>query len=320
MEDQRSKISREDFLTIPRILISASRNPESERRSRLSNPKSNYSRRSNFSLDSKIPNVPSIIVNDGLGSAVSSAYSRFTIGSPEPLELSMDTRLSIERSRHSSIVSFDDYEASKETKPKSCFGWLDSVYELFKEDADQIIGLNNELFDDITYEESEHRIFVFCTFLSILILPIATTLTYLLAISLPEYNLIEVPYIPKGGYPHVALLFANGALQVYKFITPEKLELHWDFQVQKVRDNVGYFGYIEQRAIHVIYPDTINKKQNTVITSQNSHHLMPNKKIVREARFAKFTHVRVGNYLWIFGGEVIVEDNMKWGSNKQSKL
>ena len=237
---------------------------------KLSKLKSNYSNRSNFSVDSKIPNVPRIIVNDGLGSTVSSAYSRFTIGDSEPL-----------------------------------------IH------ADQIIGLNNEVFVDITYEESEHRIIVFCTFLLLLILPVATTLTYLFAISLPEYNFIEVPYVPKGGYPHVALLFANGALQVFKFKTPEKLELNWDFQVQKVRNNVGYFGYIEQRAIHIIYPDTMNKKQNTVITGQNNHHLMPNKKIAREARFAKFTHVRVGNYLWIFGGEVITDEGPE---NQQSKL
>ena len=322
MGDQSAKTLQENQLNIPRILISANRDTK---------PISNYSKRSVFSLESKvkddnistidIPNVPSIIINDDFGPMVPSSrpYSRFTIGSPEPLDnLSMDTRLSIERSRQSSITTFDDFEdINGKIKPtKSCFGWIEYLYNLFEEDSGQIVPLDNEIFDDISYEESEYRIFVFCTFLSILILPIATTLTYLFAINLPEFNgTIELPYIPKGGFPHVAMLFANGALQVYRFKTPEKLELNWDFQVQKVRENVGYLGYIDQRAINVIYPDTLNKKQNTVVISKTDHHLMPNKKVVREARFAKFAQIRVGNYLWIFGGEVIIDDE-KLHNNK----
>ena len=226
--------------------------------------------------------VPIIVVNDdeSIKQSLASfdAYSLLTYNSINHQD-NFDGN-SYERghsSRRNSIVTFDSYDLH-EGQPKkqgySVVKWLDSLYELFQEPESKE---EEDVDDNISYEESQVRLIILFSFLALSLALIASILSSLILINSGTTSTTILNYQPleqkiKSRSPHLALLLAdNGVLNVYKFNALNQLEFQWNFSTPKLTNGGQHFAFAEQDDIHVLYGDM--KKVNTVIKGNKRYSI-----------------------------------------------
>ena len=229
--------------------------------------------------------VPKIVVNDDASIKQSlasfDAYSLLTYNSIDHQD-NFDGNMEIERghsSRRNSFVTFDSYDLH-ERQPKkqgySVVKWMDSMYELFQEPESK----EEDVDDNISYEESQVRLIILSSFLALSLALTASILSSLILINSGTTSTTILNYQPleqkiKSRSPHLALLLAdNGVLNVYKFNALNQLEFQWNFSTPKLTNGGQHFAFAEQDDIHVLYGDM--KKVNTVIKGNKRYSIFKN--------------------------------------------
>ena len=225
--------------------------------------------------------VPEIVVNDG--ESIEQSLASFDADSLLTYN-SIDHQNNFDgnsyesghSSRSNSIVTFDSYDLH-EGQPKkqgySVVKWMDSMYELFQEPESK----EEDVDDNISYEESQVRLIILSSFLALSLALTASILSSLILINSGTTSTTILNYQPleqkiKSRSPHLALLMAdNGVLNVYKFNALNQLEFQWNFSTPKLTNGGQHFAFAEQDDIHVLYGDM--KKVNTVIKSSKRYSI-----------------------------------------------
>ena len=225
--------------------------------------------------------VPEIVVNDG--ESIEQSLASFDADSLLTYN-SIDHQNNFDgnsyesghSSRSNSIVTFDSYDLHEGQPKKQGYKvvkWMDSLYELFQEPESK----EEDVDDNISYEESQVRLIILSSFLALSLALTASILSSLILINSGTTSTTILNYQPleqkiKSRSPHLALLMAdNGVLNVYKFNALNQLEFQWNFSTPKLTNGGQHFAFAEQDDIHVLYGDM--KKVNTVIKSSKRYSI-----------------------------------------------
>ena len=225
---------------------------------------------------------------------------------------------SVDRSsRRNSSVTIDNQEDINKEPTKqfnTITKWIDSIFDVFQEpESNSVLMSEEELLNDtLSYEESEVRIIVLASILAFLLSLIASIMLGLLVPNsgptLIIWNYEPTVLNPKSRTPHVALLFFDGRMNIYKLNSSNQhLEFRWNITIRTPKDEGQYFSYRELDRIHVLYGDM--KKFLTIIQSETDYKYKQMSNILQNEVFHKSGYFRVGNYLWIFGGYIHTEPN-----------
>ena len=190
------------------------------------------------------------------------------------------------------------------TAKKTIFRWIDSVYEIFQNEDPK--ESNEEMNDNISYEDSQIRLIILESILAILFSILATSYVILfVGKNSPILQTVFLPYNPDfkqiSRTPHLALIYSTGTLNIYEFNATNYLIPKSNFTLQKVKNDMGYFAY-QDHSLHIICPDmrkvhsVINRNQHKFVAYKDSEDI--------KTSLVMSGHVRVGDYLWIFGGRV----------------
>ena len=160
--------------------------------------------------------------------------------------------------------------------------------------------------DLVSYEASEKRLIILE---AILALSLCLVISILLALSITFWRqnsvLILQPKLsykePAKKHPYVMLLFKNGTMDFFG-LNGTKLSQSWSFKVPLNKKKTGYFPYVRNNALNIIYSD--KQKDVTVISGKNTHYTIKNSQIPYNFFYSAKT-AQFGNQLWILGGQSI---------------
>ena len=228
-------------------------------------------------LNSYRNEVPSIVVNDDESKQSMASFDAYSLLAYNSIDHDYDADQNSYESGHdsrsNSIVLFQEEQQPK-NQVNSLVKWIDSVYELFQDPESKE---EDEVDDNLTYEESQVRLVILGSFLALSFALIASILATLISINSGTTSTTILNYQPfeqklKPRSPHLALLLAdNGVLNVYKFNASNLLEFQWNFSTPQLTNDGQHFAFAEQNDIHVLYGDM--KKANTVIKGNKRYYI-----------------------------------------------
>ena len=228
-------------------------------------------------LNSYRNEVPSIVVNDDESKQSMASFDAYSLLAYNSIDHDYDADQNSYESGHdsrsNSIVLFQEEQQPK-NQVNSLVKWIDSVYELFQDPESKE---EDEVDDNLTYEESQVRLVILGSFLALSFALIASILATLILINSGTTSTTILNYQPfeqklKPRSPHLALLLAdNGVLNVYKFNASNLLEFQWNFSTPQLTNDGQHFAFAEQNDIHVLYGDM--KKANTVIKGNKRYYI-----------------------------------------------
>ena len=174
--------------------------------------------------------------------------------------------------------------------------------------------------DIIDYEASVQRLFGLAIGLALTLALMGTALLGLLvnqwsgrSIVVLEPNIPQVS--PKQMYPHVALVFNDGNIEIFEMTGNSRLNHSWSLRVPKqqyknssaqlsVSQYFGYLSFISNNQMMVFYPNgnkEITAHFNDGYTSNLKHITIKNSKVPQKHLYDP-RFVQIGPFFWIFGG------------------
>ena len=174
--------------------------------------------------------------------------------------------------------------------------------------------------DIIDYEASVQRLFGLAIGLALTLALMGTALLGLLinqwsgrSIMVIEPNIPQVS--PRQMFPHVALIFNDGNIEIFEMTENSRLNHSWSFRVPKqhyknssaqlsVSQYFGYFSFISNNQMMVFYPNgnkEITVHFNDGYTSNLKHITIKNSKVPQKHLYDP-RFVQIGPFFWIFGG------------------
>ena len=178
--------------------------------------------------------------------------------------------------------------------------FVDSIYELFQ--SEEVTSNYQDLDDNISYEASQIRLIILGSIFATLFSIIATLhiALFLSKISPIQPMILIYRAETKPRFPHVALISPTGKMNIYEFKSTDHIVKTANFTLQKMKDTLGYFAFDDQNSIHIICSDM--RKVHSIIDGHNQYYSIHNTNENIKRILSESGHTRVGNFLWIFGG------------------